>query len=331
MDESSHEALEKLRSIHASLVLRSQIQGQLVAFEHELRSNNRFFPRTHILSWVDAIAPMVQRTLTPGTTLYRSRIIAKAEEDTFLAPIYSALGVFAKDSAGNFSQIRFAEAFVASEIERIEAGLQPFDLPTLNELLAEFHDKGWWGYNQKESDAAPSDKTGNGRINPAGISYLYASNRKETAALETRPIISQMVSIAEVVVREEISLFDLTRDVFNDEPADDETKMVRKLLAHYFSKPNYSGDQAYLVTQYISEYVKSVIQTRTGLHFDGICFNSSLDRAGINYVIFDTTEHPKYEIVASSLEKVVDMQGSLESYLPLSDAILSTILNGALW
>ena len=46
-----------------------------------------------------------------------------------------------------------------------------------------------------------------------------------------------------------------------------------------------------------------------------------------NYVIFDTKESPKYEIVSSSLEKVMDMQGTLETYLPMSDATVRGLMD----
>ena len=330
MSPQTNKTLERLRQLRAQLALRSQMQEQLVAFEHELCSQNRFFPRTEILGWVDKIAPMVLRTLPAGTTLYRARVITKAQENAFLAPIYDSLDLFATNYVVEFGRTRLAEAYIESEIERLESGGAPFDLAGLKKQLSAFTKKDWWGFDQKASDAAPSDLTGNGRINPAGISYLYASNKKDTATLEVRPVISQMVSIAEVVIREEITLFDLTRNVFDDEVADDEARMFRKLLAQYFSKPNYSGDKAYLVTQYLSEYVKSVIGATTGLSFDGISFSSSLDREGTNYVIFDTTEHPKYEIVCSSLEKVVAVDGTLETYLPMSDATLRALMNGTL-
>ena len=44
-------------------------------------------------------------------------------------------------------------------------------------------------------------------------------------------------------------------------------------------------------------------------------------------MIFDTTERPKYEIVSSSLEKVIDMQGTLETYLPMSDATVRALMD----
>ncbi len=331
MDADRREALAHLVKMRDQLALRHAIQERLIAFEHELCNNNRFFPRTDILSWVDAIAPMVSRTLAPGSVLYRSRIVTKAEEHEFLAPVYNALGVFASGQEGDFGHTRLAEAFIQRQIERLESGAQPLDFGSFSAQLEAFRAKGWWGYGKRASGAAPSDATGNGRINPAGISYLYASSRKETAALESRPVISQLVSIAEVVTNEEIALFDLTRSVFDeDKSPDEEARMFRKLLAHYFSKPNYSGDQAYLVTQYISEYVKSNIGLTTGLHFDGICFSSSLDREGTNYVIFDTTDHPKYDITSSSLEKVVDMRGALDTYLPMSDATIRALMDGTL-
>lgn len=328
MDASERRQLEHLLQMREQLGLRHAMQRKLMDFEHELCNNNRFFPRTDILGWVDAIAPMVMRTLDSGSMLFRGRIITKADEDEFLAPVYHALGVFIEEDEGDLGHTRFAEAYVQQEIERLQSGKGTMDLASYEDRLKAFRAKGWWGYSKRDSDAAPSDATGNGRINPKGISYLYASNRRETAALEARPHISQLVSIAEVMTTEEIVLFDLTRNVFADEePPNEEIRMFRKLLAHYFSRPNYSGDQAYLVTQYISEYVKGRIGETTGLHFDGICFSSSLDREGTNYVIFDTTEHPKYEIVSSSLEKVVDMQGTLETYLPMDDATIRALMD----
>jgi len=332
MNNDEREALARLKATRDQLALRRHLRQRLLQFEQELCNSNRFFPRTDILALVDAIAPMVRRAFPAGSVLYRGRLITKAEEETFLAPVYHALGVFVDGQDGSedeFGQVGLAEAFVQSEIDRLESGRATLDLAALEGKLASFRTKGWWGFGKRESDAAPSDATGNGRINPVGISYLYASSRKETAALEVRPVISQMVSIAEVVTTEDITLFDLTRNVFDDDDSpDDEARMFRKLLSHYFSKPNYSGDQAYLVTQYISEYIKSNIWRKTGLRFDGIRFSSSLDRKGTNYVIFDTTESPKYEIVSSSLEKVLDMRGTLETRLPMSDAALRALMGG---
>lgn len=328
MDASERETLAHLLRMREQLSLRLAIREKLMAFERELCTNNRFFPCTDILSWVDAIAPMVLRTLGAGSVLYRGRIIAKADEDVFLAPIYHALGVFVDDDEGDLEHTRLAQAYVQQQIEHLESGGKIPSFASFDDRLRAFRAKGWWGYSKQESGAAPSDATGNGRINPIGISYLYASSRRETAALEVRPHISQMVSIAEVMTTEDIVLFDLSRDVFaKDDTTNEETKMFRKLLAHYFSRPNYSGDQAYLVTQYISEYVKGRIEKTTGLHFDGLRFSSSLDRQGVNYVIFDTTEHPKYEIVSSSLEKVVDMRGVLETYLPMTDSTIRALMD----
>lgn len=334
MNAIEHTALEHMLELRDQLHLRRTTQKRLVAFERELCGNNRFFPRTDILDWVDAIAPMVARTLAPGTTLYRGRIIPKAQEHEFMAPVYNALGIYVHEEEGDLGSTRFAEAFVEREIERLESGQRRLSFAEFRHQLDPFRKRGWWGYGKKESDAAPSDVTGSGRINPAGISYLYASSRKETAALEARPVISQMVSIAEVVTTEEIRLFDLTRNVFDDGSfdvaPDDETRMFRKILAHYFSKPNYSGERAYLVTQYLSEYVKSRIEARCGLRFDGIGFSSSRDRKGTNYVIFDTAVSPKYRIVASSLERVTDMRGQLETLLPMGDTIIRALMDGSM-
>ena len=46
----------------------------------------------------------------------------------------------------------------------------------------------FWGYDEKGSDAPPKGTASPGRINPDGISYLYAANDIQTAVLEVRPI-----------------------------------------------------------------------------------------------------------------------------------------------
>ena len=53
--------------------------------------------------------------------------------------------------------------------------------------------------------------------------------------------------------------------------------------------------------------------------FDGLCFKSSLDNEGLNYVLFDISETKKYKINNSSIYQMMDLTGKLQQQLPLSN------------
>ena len=54
------------------------------------------------------------------------------------------------------------------------------------QLLEKYSKISFWGYDEKGSDAPPKGTASPGRINPDGISYLYAANDIQTAVLEVR-------------------------------------------------------------------------------------------------------------------------------------------------
>lgn len=187
-------------------------------------------------------------------------------------------------------------------------------------IINKYGVKAWWGYNETESDAPPQGIAGAGRINPKGISYLYAADNKKTAALEVRPVISQYVSIAEIEIKSDLNLFDFTTQYdLGCSQKEWDCSIVLSVLSEYFSSPNYSGDTAYLATQYISEYIKHIKTSNGKKLFDGLCFKSSLDNEGLNYVLFDISETKKYKINNSSIYQMMDLTGKLQQQLPLSN------------
>lgn len=199
----------------------------------------------------------------------------------------------------------------------------------IEKLFDKYGQKGWWGYDKENSDAPPLGMAGNGRINPKGISYLYAANNQQTAALEVRPVVSQYVSIAEIEIEQSVKLFDFTCN-YKDakEGKHFEQSIDLSVIGNRFAQPNYSGEEVYLATQYISEYVKH-LKDKSGKNiFDGLCFKSSLDGKGYNYVLFDVLR-PKYRIKNSSVYQVLDLVGNLQLQLPLLEENINGMIDCA--
>lgn len=134
------------------------------------------------------------------------------------------------------------------------------------------------------------EKVSDGRVNPAGIPYLYLSCDKNTAMSEVRPWLEAMVSVCVFELVKDIRLVDFTKHkgpnfhTWWEEPTDpDEINgHVLKDIDHAFSRPVAPSDDAtsYIPTQIIAERMKHE-------GFDGIAFRSSLNEKGINIVLFD--------------------------------------------
>ena len=296
----------------------NETRQQLLEVEHELREQNRFFPKGKIIEGIDTIAESVCTALKPGTIVYRSRTIDKYHENDFSKDLEVEIETYLKGIYPPFSMENAEDAFWGMLVSKL-AEDKDFDFSGLESRLARFKERGWWGYNKKDSDAPPHQSAKAGRINPEGISYLYAADSMKTAALEVRPVRSQMISIVEIELKKEIRLFDLAINHNHGEKSVPFSNINWGALGQYFSQPNYSGDEAYLATQYISEYIKNKKDSEGNLMFDGICFESSLNPNGLNYVLFDTSKKRKYKLNCSSLYRVDDIEGNLTQLLPLTD------------
>ena len=274
----------------------------------------RFFPNTTITKKIDTLIDAPHKVLEKGQVVYRCRLIDKFHEEDFFKNFYVDLYNKIREKVphfgktkGGYEWIKLIEFQHKNNLEEILSDGE------LENLIQKYTVKGWWGYDENNSDAPPTGVAGAGRINPYGISYLYASNNEKTAALEVRPVISQYISVAEIKITEKVKLFDFTSN-YDEKEAEKhfEQSVDWSALSEYFSQPNYSGESAYLATQYISEYIKN-LKDKTGNNiFDGLCFRSSLDNYGLNYVLFDTSENKKYKVDCSSLFQVKDLTGTLE-------------------
>ncbi len=137
---------------------------------------------------------------------------------------------------------------------------------------------------------------GEGRSNPKHIKYLYMSEEPTTALFEVRPLLFDSVNLAQIVVNSELKVANISVDI-NDSSQKEKTKemLVMGYIQGAFSKPTNNVED-YLPTQIIAEYVKS-------LGYDGVRYNSSLYRKGVNYTIF---AYEKCEAIASQEFRIED-------------------------
>ena len=134
--------------------------------------------------------------------------------------------------------------------------------------------------------APPLEKTGNGRLNPKGIPYLYLASNKKTAISEVRPWVGCHLTVAEFKLKKNVKLINFSQKHFVNEPQGNEYKTINftwnELISFLFTVPfDPRDDTAYIPTQYLAERIK-------GLGFDGIIYDSSLIAEGYNVTLFDT-------------------------------------------
>lgn len=140
-------------------------------------------------------------------------------------------------------------------------------------------------YSNSQIGAPPPYLAGFGRINRAGVSFLYCASDKYTAISEIRPHPGDFVSIGKFILNKDCLIFDLTERQFLNFYISDEqldgfmqlntlTELLQKVIPP-------SERQAYNITQLIADCIRK-------LNFDGILFPSSVGQ-GENLVLFNPT------------------------------------------
>lgn len=140
-------------------------------------------------------------------------------------------------------------------------------------------------YSNSQIGAPPPYLASFGRINRAGVSFLYCASDKYTAISEIRPHPGDFVSIGKFIFNKDCLIFDLTEIQFLSFYICDEkldgfkqlntlTELLQKVIPP-------SERQAYNITQLIADCIRK-------LDFDGILFPSSVGQ-GDNLVLFNPT------------------------------------------
>lgn len=145
-------------------------------------------------------------------------------------------------------------------------------------------------YASDEMYAPPKDSTTSGRANPQGIPYLYLSKDYETTVYEARATFLDNISIGKFQLKDgkELTLVDFTSkqspfDHDIDIVSFTKARLTRDIISQDLSEPlrRYDSELEYIPTQFICEYIRFFTKA------DGIQFNSSLEKGGVNIVLFD--------------------------------------------
>lgn len=143
-------------------------------------------------------------------------------------------------------------------------------------------------YTKDEMGPPPPKKASAGRANPEGISCLYLADSLNTTLHETRAGVYDFATVGKFVLKEKISVVDLTSiDKISPFLMADIDLLAANLehlgkIGDEISRPLRKHDSSldYLPTQYISDYIKSV-------GYSGIKYKSTMCSNGMNFAIFN--------------------------------------------
>jgi len=128
-------------------------------------------------------------------------------------------------------------------------------------------------FARSQIGAPPASSAGGGRLNPPGISCLYAALDAETAIAEVRPWINARVTVGAFETVGRVRVVDLS-------DLESTSRRRAAFAAYMMQRPTHRDDTiAYVATQYLAEHLKS--------HgADGVIYGSSLRRGGTNAAFF---------------------------------------------
>lgn len=305
---------------YLQLQQQEETDKMLNELDKELRLTNRFFPNSKIIETIQSLSTICSLEIKRGTKLFRCRLIDKEEEHAFLQPLKDALTELIKKFVPGFDENAGMEEGLKASIYFSQHPDERCKLVKAYQPILEHYSKpSFWGYDKDGSDAPPPGCPASGRINPDGISYLYVAEDVRTAILEVRPVPTQYVSVAQIEIVEDLTIYSFVEPLKLDSEGKNCLSCVNyDSISKYFATPNYGGKSYYLATQYISEYIKHMKSPSGQVMFDGLGFCSALNPEGVNYVLFDVSDgSKKYRICNSSLCQVKDLLGNFEYILPM--------------
>jgi RES domain-containing protein len=154
-----------------------------------------------------------------------------------------------------------------------------------------------WSPSAETMAAPPSDRSTAGRMNPAGISYLYLAIEELTAIKEIIGKSASDVAVAEFKSVRELKVLDLTclpkkPSLFDGERRDQREGLI--FLGHFveaITKPVEKDGRehvSYVPSQVVSEFFALVFESGGGIALDGIQYPSAVHQGGRNLVLFPT-------------------------------------------
>jgi RES domain-containing protein/ribosomal protein L37AE/L43A len=152
-----------------------------------------------------------------------------------------------------------------------------------------------WLICAEEVGAPPSRLANAGRMNPAGISYLYMSMTQGGALAEVLRGPPCRAAIATFEVVEELAVLDLTRLPPRPSVFDEANHRIREVVlflddfvADICQPVQKDGREHinYVPSQVVSEYFAQVFRTSDGKVLDGIVYPSAISLGSVNLALF---------------------------------------------
>ncbi len=180
----------------------------------------------------------------------------------------------------------------------------------------EFH---YTPYKGSEIGAPPPHIATSGRINRAGVSFLYCATEKYTAISEVRPHPEDRVSLAKFHLNCDANVFDLSStqllNFFHSDEKLDKFMPLNTLGVLINETIPPSERTRYSFTQLIADCIRQ-------LGFEGIAFNSTVG-SGKNIVLFDHNKATQDELNAEVVNvKSVSYEYTSEKLINDDDAYL---------
>lgn len=284
------------------------------SYAEEIKRHNRYFPESDLLKIINEAANKATTYISKGEILYRAREYSR--KDLWENPIVRDLMAGIKDTLSN-SEFDFADInnqsamYMAMLHMSLDEKKRMKIANTLKSSLK--HVKDFYGFDEENSDAPPSEKATEGRANPKGISYLYATKDVKTAVLELRPQMGKDYSVATIEMIDEAKVYDLTRSLGDENGNDSILGTQLHRVSEEFSKPNMGDTLDYVPTQYLCEYIKK-------LGFDGLIYKSAVSATGKNVLLFNTdVSSRKYHIIGSKLYRTNAIEVDISQMLPIGN------------
>jgi RES domain-containing protein len=187
-----------------------------------------------------------------------------------------------------------------------------------------------WKLEESQLLAPPNKLAAAGRMNPAGISYMYLATEPRVAFSEVLSSPPCVAALAEFDVVKDLRLLNLTS--LPDMPSifDVENQGMRQAIQFLggfikdITKPVRKDGRehvSYVPSQVVSEYFNQVFVTSEGKVIDGIMYPSAVQPGGKNVVLFPPREDTGFE----SLVKYVDgNMKEFQTWEALQKALSST-------
>ncbi len=160
-----------------------------------------------------------------------------------------------------------------------------------------------WPTCEEQLGAPPSHLANAGRMNPAGISYLYMSTTQGGALTEVLRGPPCRAAVATFSVVDALSVLDLTRLPALPSIFDEAQRRVREVVifledfvADICQPVQKDGREHinYVPSQVVSEYFAQVFKTPDGRPLDGIVYPSAVSPGCVNVALFPRKGHRKF-------------------------------------